>query len=279
MWEDAAPKPLPEHGAAEQLPAAAPAPVQTVRAGENCLLWVQILLCGLALAAVYAAKALDLPLYRDLRVACTAALEAPGPFLGEERQFVKFAQETWTALHAAAQEAWARLASPAAPAAGTKRPELVRTKPKKQTPSGCKEETYLPDFALSYPLPAATWATSGYGWRTDPVAGEGDEFHYGMDLHAAEGTPVLAAADGVVRRAGRGASYGNYLRILHANGDETLYAHMQYLFVRSGQQVHAGEVLGTVGHTGNVTGPHLHFELLHEGWRYDPAEALQNAAP
>ena len=89
---------------------------------------------------------------------------------------------------------------------------------------------------------------------------------------------MLAAADGVVRVAGAHASYGNYIRLLHENGDETLYAHMQYLYVRPGQSVKAGQVIGASGQTGNVTGPHLHFELLHEGIRYDPTQALENAA-
>ena len=89
---------------------------------------------------------------------------------------------------------------------------------------------------------------------------------------------VLAAADGVVRMAGRHKSYGNYLRVLHADGDETLYAHLQYLFVRAGEAVSAGQTLGTVGQTGNATGPHLHFEILHRGLRYDPAAALQHAS-
>ena len=97
-------------------------------------------------------------------------------------------------------------------------------------------------------------------------------------LAAAEGAPISAAADGVVRYAGVHSSYGNYVRILHADGDETLYAHMQYVFVRSGQPVSAGEMLGTVGETGNATGPHLHFEILHEGLRYDPSEVLQAAS-
>ena len=89
---------------------------------------------------------------------------------------------------------------------------------------------------------------------------------------------VLAAADGVVRMAGCHKSYGNYLRVLHADGDETLYAHLQYLFVRAGEAVGAGQTLGTVGQTGNATGPHLHFEILHRGLRYDPAAALQHAS-
>ena len=100
------------------------------------------------------------------------------------------------------------------------------------------------------------------------------EFHTGVDLSAAEGTPVLAAADGVVRLAKSHSSYGNYVRILHSDGDETIYAHMQYLFVRQGQRVSAGRQIGTAGQTGNATGPHLHFELLHEGVRYDPTQAL-----
>ena len=53
---------------------------------------------------------------------------------------------------------------------------------------------------------------------------------------------------------------------------------MQYLFVRAGERVTAGQTLGTVGQTGNATGPHLHFEILHKGLRYDPAQALQDAA-
>ena len=89
---------------------------------------------------------------------------------------------------------------------------------------------------------------------------------------------MLAAADGVVRIAGSHKSYGSYLRLLHADGDETLYAHMQYLFVKAGETVTAGQILGTVGETGNATGPHLHFEILHKGLRYDPAQALQDAS-
>ena len=72
------------------------------------------------------------------------------------------------------------------------------------------------------------------------MGGGGTDFHLGHDLAAATGTLVLAAADGVVRVAGKHASYGNYLRILHADGDETLYAHMQYLFVSTGAVVTAG---------------------------------------
>ena len=158
-------------------------------------------------------------------------------------------------------------------------PESARTAHGQPSPPAyARTDSYTPSFPLQFPLPGQSRKTSGYGWRTDPMGGLGDDFHIGNDLAAAQGTPVLAAADGVVRMAGSHKSYGNYLRILHADGDETLYAHMQYLFVKAGECVTAGQILGTVGETGNATGPHLHFEILHRGLRYDPAEALQNAS-
>ena len=82
---------------------------------------------------------------------------------------------------------------------------------------------------------------------------------------------VLAGADGIVAAARHSQSYGNYLRLSHADGEETLYAHMQYLYVRTGEVVKAGEPIGTVGQTGRATGAHLHLEWLCNGIRYDPA--------
>jgi len=95
-----------------------------------------------------------------------------------------------------------------------------------------------------------------------------------VDLACAEGTPVLAALAGTVTAARRSATYGNYLCLSHADGQETIYAHMQYLYVRAGEVVRAGECLGTAGQTGRATGPHLHFEFLAQGVRQDPAAAL-----
>ena len=149
----------------------------------------------------------------------------------------------------------------------------------KAAPEGCSLKRVRPAQTAGFPLGTTAWRVSdAYGWRTDPMGGLEEDFHIGNDLAAVEGTAVLAAADGVVRMAGRHKSYGNYLRVLHADGDETLYAHLQYLFVRAGEAVSAGQTLGTVGQTGNATGPHLHFEILHRGLRYDPAAALQHAS-
>lgn len=125
-----------------------------------------------------------------------------------------------------------------------------------------------------FPLETAEWRVSdAYGWRADPLTGE-NAFHRGVDLACAGGTRVLAAMDGVVTAARQSASYGNYLLITHDAGQQTLYAHLQYLYVRAGEVVAAGQPLGTVGQTGRATGAHLHFELLVQGIRQDPARAL-----
>lgn len=127
---------------------------------------------------------------------------------------------------------------------------------------------------LYFPLETSAWrVSSGYGWRSDPTQGEWG-FHQGVDLACAEGTPVLAAMDGVVSMADRSTSYGNYVRLLHEDGTETLYAHLQYLYVRPGEVVKAGQPLGCAGQTGRATGPHLHFELFQNGKRQDPTQAL-----
>ena len=96
----------------------------------------------------------------------------------------------------------------------------------------------------------------------------------GIDLACAEGTTVLAALDGVVTAAQYSASYGNYLRLIHADGFETVYAHLQYLYVRPGEVVRAGQAVGSAGETGRATGPHLHFEVLRKSKHCDPASAL-----
>ena len=181
--------------------------------------------------------------------------------LGEERNLLKFTEQTAGELADSARSMWEDFTLPATP-------ESARTAHGQPSPPAyARTDSYTPGFPLQFPLPGQSRKTSGYGWRTDPMGGLGDDFHIGNDLAAAQGTPVLAAADGVVRMAGSHKSYGNYLRILHADGDETLYAHMQYLFVRAGETVQAGQLLGTVGQTGNATGPHLHFEV-HDGGEY-----------
>ena len=134
------------------------------------------------------------------------------------------------------------------------------------------DSTRIPTGTLQWPLPVAGTITSQFGHRVDPITGEVSS-HTGTDIACAEGTPILAAADGIVTVANSldswGGSYGYYIQIDHGGGLETLYAHCSSICVTTGQQVQAGQVIGYVGHTGRVTGNHLHLEVRVNGSRTD----------
>ena len=132
--------------------------------------------------------------------------------------------------------------------------------------------TRAPTGTLQWPLPVAGTITSQFGHRVDPITGEVSS-HTGTDIACAEGTPILAAADGTVTVANSldswGGSYGYYIQIDHGGGLETLYAHCSSICVTTDQQVQAGQVIGYVGHTGRATGSHLHLEVHVNGSRTD----------
>ena len=134
------------------------------------------------------------------------------------------------------------------------------------------DSTRTPTGTLQWPLPVAGTITSQFGHRVDPITGEVSS-HTGTDIACAEGTPILAAADGIVTVANGldswGGSYGYYIQIDHGSGLETLYAHCSSICVTTGQQVQAGEVIGYVGHTGRATGSHLHLEVWVDRSRKD----------
>ena len=113
--------------------------------------------------------------------------------------------------------------------------------------------------------------TSNYGMRRHPILGF-TRMHQGVDFGAREGAPVLAAADGVVLDAGPAGGYGNMIHLRHAGGWGTGYAHLSAFApgVAAGARVTRGEVIGFVGQTGLATGPHLHFEVSHDGVKLDP---------
>ena len=134
------------------------------------------------------------------------------------------------------------------------------------------DSTRTPTGTLQWPLPVAGTITSQFGHRVDPITGEVSS-HTGTDIACAEGTPILAAADGTVTVANSldswGGSYGYYIQIDHGGGLETLYAHCSSICVTTDQQVQAGQVIGYVGHTGRATGNHLHLEVHVNGSRTD----------
>lgn len=116
-------------------------------------------------------------------------------------------------------------------------------------------------FLMKTPINGARLSSS-FGNRRHPISGY-TRLHKGTDFAAPSGTPIYAAGHGVVERASRYGGYGNYVRIRHANGYKTAYAHMSRYGpgVRSGKRVRQGQVIGYVGSTGASTGPHLHYEV------------------
>lgn len=98
--------------------------------------------------------------------------------------------------------------------------------------------------------------------------------HTGLDIAAASGTPIKAAAAGKVTYSGWKGSYGNFISIVHSNGVQTYYAHCSKLYANVGQSVAQGETIAAVGSTGNSTGPHLHLEIRVNGVAYDPQKYL-----
>ena len=118
---------------------------------------------------------------------------------------------------------------------------------------------------------------SRFGEREDPFSGEG-ALHTGVDISAAMGTPVHAAADGIVARAEYSGGYGRLVVIDHGNGMNTLYAHLSRYEVVPGQEIRRGEVLGYSGASGKVTAPHLHFEVRLGGSPVNPYPYLTRSA-
>jgi len=118
--------------------------------------------------------------------------------------------------------------------------------------------------------------TSAFGEREDPILGNGEgEFHTGVDIGAANGTPVRATADGTVMSAAMENGYGREITIDHGHGLKTLYGHLSGFNCMPGQQVLRGQVIGYVGHSGRTTGAHLHYEVRIQNTPVNPHKYLQ----
>lgn len=124
---------------------------------------------------------------------------------------------------------------------------------------------------------AANWNASTYGWRIDPFTGH-RAMHEGVDFSAAPGTPIFAAAAGIVINVERHPQYGNLIEIDHGNDISTRYAHASEIYVQSGALIKRGQKIAAVGSTGRSTGPHLHFEVRVGGIAQNPNRFLQEAA-
>ena len=118
------------------------------------------------------------------------------------------------------------------------------------------------------------WYSSNFGWRLDPFNGQ-QAFHEGIDFMADQGTPIKAAAGGVVVQAGYHPQYGNMIEIDHGNELITRYAHTSRMLVKTGDVVLMGARIAEVGRTGRATGTHLHFEVRQRGVPQNPMRFLR----
>ena len=137
-----------------------------------------------------------------------------------------------------------------------------------------KATAEAPPLTLPTVLPVFGAVSSHFGYRNDPLDGD-ERFHYGVDIAADEGTPILAWADGTVEYIGEADDFGLYLKIAHDNGMTSFYAHCSALLVKPNQTITAGETIARVGSTGRSTGPHLHMEIRADGLYLDPLHYLE----
>ena len=140
-------------------------------------------------------------------------------------------------------------------------------------------DSYLMDDRLArkavpttMPVPMG-YFSSNYGYRLDPITGR-SSFHTGVDLIAPIGTPIVAAAGGVVSTVGFVPEYGNIVEVDHDNGLTSRYAHLSKFLVKAGDVVLKGQPIAHVGATGRTTGPHLHFEVREKGIPLNPNKFL-----
>ena len=144
------------------------------------------------------------------------------------------------------------------------------------------------DTSSPVPAPAPASDACGSGPMAKPVTGYTITGHYGesrpghthsgVDLAVPSGTPIHAAACGVVSQAGTESGYGNIVCIKHSSWLSTCYAHMSRFATSAGQRVHQGQVIGYVGCTGDCSGPHVHFEVRENGQATDPSPYLAGTA-
>ena len=135
-------------------------------------------------------------------------------------------------------------------------------------------EQKLKAMAIPTQNPVVTGVNgSPYGWRIDPFTGK-SAMHTGIDFQAETGTPIVAAAGGLVVTQEFHSAYGNMIEIEHGDGLISRYAHSSKVFVKKGDLIKRGQKIALIGSTGRATGPHLHYEVLVQGVPQDPRKFL-----
>ena len=227
---------------------------------------------GAALQVAEANRTQDIQAYRDAQAASEALAERIRAAARRAAAIAaaKARRAAAAAAAAAAEERRLQAADARAAAQARKRGQPVRrtTRPSRPVP---RVERVPRTGGMLWPTPGRL--TSRFGYRTHPIYGD-RRLHAGIDISGADGAPLRAANAGTVILTGPASGYGNLTVISHGlvNGRDltTSYAHQSAVLVSVGQSVSRGDLIGAVGSTGNVTGPHLHFETRLDGEPVDP---------
>lgn len=233
-------------------------------AHSGSLLWVQCLLCLVLLGGALLLRSLDAAGFTTLGQDYLSYLEQGSAVISSDKVF-RFAEKTM-------QEAKSVWLTVSAKFSGE---PLAQGGQYELTHSGYLATVTTASYALSDRpcTPVEGTLSCAFGYRIHPITGK-EDFHTGVDLAAPEGTPVRAAFYGTVLETGSNDINGNYVTVVHSGRVATTYCHLSRIDVSTGDWLVRGEPLGLVGQTGMATGPHLHFELLIDGLRVDPAPAL-----
>lgn len=234
-----------------------------VQESSDAVLLVQSVLCLAAVIICVAVRAMLPGAWQELRTQGNAVLSS-GIGFEEDTEFARFASAAFEQAEIALENTFGTLEE--TPGIGGFGPETDG-----EVPEGASLEEV--SFEQVFQIPLRGTVTSGFGFRENPLTGK-SEFHLGTDIAASAGTPVAAALSGQVCRTGYSAGRGNYIVIRHGNGIQTLYQHLECGFVRAGEVIASGQLIALSGQTGQVTGPHLHIEVLVDGICVNPACAL-----
>jgi len=136
-----------------------------------------------------------------------------------------------------------------------------------------QEIEWLKTLPTAWPIQDSARVSSTFGVRLDPISRR-PSVHEGLDFVSPVGTPVLAAAAGVVTKSEWSGAYGNWVEVRHAQGFQTRYAHLSQRKVAEGDKIERGTVVGALGNTGRSTGPHLHYEIMYKDAPINPTQVL-----
>lgn len=240
--------------------------VKKIKRSSDAVLITQCVMCLLLLSFVLLMRSIGAQSISEMRVSCEK-LMTQGMQYGEDTQFARMASAGVKALREKTDAFLQEIEKkPTANAGG-----FWPVKNKKQVPEGASLKKYT--IAEKLILPVQGEITSKFGFRDNPVNGAAD-FHMGVDFAADKGESVVSVLSGQVVKAATGKLRGNYIVVRHRSGLQTLYQHLTCSYVRVGELVSQGQILGTAGDTGFVTGPHLHFELILDGVRVNPIQTL-----